>query len=281
MVSALNGMALHGGLLPYGGTFLVFSDYARGALRLAALQQTHAIFVFTHDSIGMGEDGPTHQPIEQLVSLRAIPDFCLYPAGRRERDHRSLAARRPATGSHGTRLHSSKSLRPRPGSLSDRGGGPSGRIRSLGGAGGSARRSSSSRPVRRSPSPSMRRRSSATSVWRRGSCLCRAGACSTSNRRRTATRSSPPALPKVSIEAGTTLGWARYVGPGGASIGIDHFGASAPGPVLQREFGFTMDHVARSDDASAGAAEAGRVRRDQSLRASLPRPIAVAGLHPT
>ncbi|MGI0129636.1 MAG: transketolase, partial [Thermoplasmata archaeon] len=78
MIGALNGMALHGGLLPYGGTFLVFSDYARGALRLAALQRSHAVFVFTHDSIGMGEDGPTHQPVEQLVSLRAIPDFTLF-----------------------------------------------------------------------------------------------------------------------------------------------------------------------------------------------------------
>ncbi len=73
MVAVLNGMALHGGLLPYGATFLTFSDYARGAIRLAALQQTHVILIFTHDSIGMGEDGPTHQPVEQLLTLRAIP----------------------------------------------------------------------------------------------------------------------------------------------------------------------------------------------------------------
>jgi len=73
MVAILNGIALHGGLIPYGGTFLTFSDYARGGLRLAALQETHTIFVFTHDSIGMGEDGPTHQPVEHLVALRAIP----------------------------------------------------------------------------------------------------------------------------------------------------------------------------------------------------------------
>ena len=75
MVAELNGMALHGGLFPYGGTFLTFSDYARGALRLAALQQTHIVLVFTHDSIAMGEDGPTHQPVEHLAALRAIPGF--------------------------------------------------------------------------------------------------------------------------------------------------------------------------------------------------------------
>ena len=71
----MNGMALHGGVIPYGGTFLVFTDYARGAIRLSALQQVRAIYVMTHDSIGLGEDGPTHQPIEHLASLRAMPNL--------------------------------------------------------------------------------------------------------------------------------------------------------------------------------------------------------------
>src|SRR5690606_6944081 len=75
MGSALNGMALHGGLIPYGGTFLIFSDYIRPAIRLAALMSTHVVFVLTHDSIGLGEDGPTHQPVEHLPSLRAIPNL--------------------------------------------------------------------------------------------------------------------------------------------------------------------------------------------------------------
>jgi transketolase len=78
MAAAMNGMALHGGILPYGGTFLIFSDYCRNAVRLAALQQAHTTFVFTHDSIGLGEDGPTHQPIEQLAALRAIPGLKVY-----------------------------------------------------------------------------------------------------------------------------------------------------------------------------------------------------------
>ena len=75
MASIMNGMALHGGIIPYGGTFLVFSDYMRPAIRLAALMRQQAIYVFTHDSIGLGEDGPTHQPIEQLSALRAIPNL--------------------------------------------------------------------------------------------------------------------------------------------------------------------------------------------------------------
>ena len=78
MAAAMNGMALHGGVIPYGGTFLVFTDYARPAIRLSALQQARVIYVMTHDSIGLGEDGPTHQPIEHLQSLRAMPQLEVY-----------------------------------------------------------------------------------------------------------------------------------------------------------------------------------------------------------
>jgi transketolase len=78
MAAAMNGMALHGGVIPYGGTFLVFSDYARAAIRLSALQQARVVYVMTHDSIGLGEDGPTHQPIEHLMSLRLIPNLDVY-----------------------------------------------------------------------------------------------------------------------------------------------------------------------------------------------------------
>ncbi|MGO4212227.1 hypothetical protein AB4043_15540, partial [Terriglobus sp. YAF25] len=75
MAAAVNGMAAHGGLIPFGSTFFVFSDYMRNAIRLASLMSTHSLFIFTHDSIGLGEDGPTHQPVEQLMSLRAIPQL--------------------------------------------------------------------------------------------------------------------------------------------------------------------------------------------------------------
>ncbi len=81
MAGAMNGIALHGGLIPYGGTFLCFSDYCRPSIRLAALMQIRTIFVMTHDSIGLGEDGPTHQPVEQLAALRAIPHLAVYRPG--------------------------------------------------------------------------------------------------------------------------------------------------------------------------------------------------------
>ena len=92
MAAAMNGMALHGGVIPYGGTFLVFSDYSRPAIRLVALQGAKVIYVMTHDSIGLGEDGPTHQPIEHLQALRAMPGLHVYPPGRRGRDGRMLGA---------------------------------------------------------------------------------------------------------------------------------------------------------------------------------------------
>ncbi len=84
MGGILNGMALHGGFLPYGSTFLIFSDYMRPAIRLAALMKLHVIYVFTHDSIALGEDGPTHQPVEHLSSLRAMPGLTRNPAGGRQ-----------------------------------------------------------------------------------------------------------------------------------------------------------------------------------------------------
>ena len=93
MAAAMNGMALHGGVIPYSGTFLVFSDYCRPAIRLAALMGQRVIYVMTHDSIGLGEDGPTHQPIEHLAALRAIPKLKVFRPCRRSRDRRMLAAR--------------------------------------------------------------------------------------------------------------------------------------------------------------------------------------------
>ena len=92
MAAAMNGMALHGGVIPYGGTFLVFTDYCRPAIRLSALMGQRVIYVMTHDSIGLGEDGPTHQPVEHLAALRAIPNLLVFRPGRRGRDGGVLGA---------------------------------------------------------------------------------------------------------------------------------------------------------------------------------------------
>ncbi len=105
MAAAMNGMALHGGVIPYGGTFLVFTDYARPAIRLSALQQAKVIYVMTHDSIGLGEDGPTHQPIEHLQSLRAMPGLNVYRPGRCGRDGGMLGARAGEQGAERPRAH--------------------------------------------------------------------------------------------------------------------------------------------------------------------------------
>jgi transketolase len=257
MVATLNGMALHGGLLPYGGTFLVFSDYARGALRLAALQQAHAIFVFTHDSIGMGEDGPTHQPIEHLASLRAIPDFTVIRPGDA---NETVAAWRIAIGRPGpTALVFTRQKIPvlDPAAYPIANGVPHGGY------------------VLADPSPdppqvvliatgsevslvleaqkklserSIKARVVSLPCWRlfdeqsaeyRDSVLL-------------------PGVPKVSVEAGATLGWSRYVGSGGEMVGIDRFGASAPGPVVQRELGFTVEHVVECAERAIRTATGGR-----------------------
>ena len=251
MVGCLNGMALHGGLIPYGGTFLVFSDYARGAIRLAALQQTHIVLVFTHDSIGMGEDGPTHQPIEHLASLRAIPGLAVFrPADANE----SVAAWKVAVERNGPsalvftrqKIPIMDPNRYRIAEGTPRGGyvlseAPSGQPDLILIATGSEVAlvlEVQSRLVEKG----IQTRVVSLPCWK------------LFDEQSTDYQESvlPRNVPKVSVEAGGTLGWSRYVGSTGASIGIDHFGASAPGPILLREFGFTADHVIEVVERSLG-----------------------------
>lgn len=245
MVAALNGMALHGGVLPYGGTFLTFSDYARGAIRLAALQRTHVVLVFTHDSIAMGEDGPTHQPVEHVASLRAIPGITvLRPADANE----TVAAWRVAVTRAGptalvltrqkvpvleSAVRASAEGVPRGGYvISEAAGGRPGVVLIATGSEVSlaveaqrllAARGLAARVVSL-PSWELFEEQSAEY---RGSVL-------------------PSDLPRVSLEAGATIGWRRYVGDSGATLGIDRFGASAPGPVVQKELGITAEHLAET-----------------------------------
>jgi transketolase len=242
MVAILNGMALHGGILPYGATFLNFSDYARGALRLSALQQTHAIFIFTHDSIGLGEDGPTHQPVEQLAALRAIPGFTLIrPADANE----TVAAWRLALGRRGpTALVLTRQKLP----ILDAGKLPIAAGTLRGGyvlsesdrspprvvlvATGSevstmleaqTRLQAEGIPVRVVSLPCWNVFDEQTEEYRASVLL--------------------PGTPTVSMEAASTFGWERYVGPEGRSIGVDRFGASAPGSVVLKELGISADHA--------------------------------------
>ena len=242
MVAAVNGMALHGGLLPFGATFLNFSDYARGALRLSALQQAHVVFVFTHDTVALGEDGPTHQPIEQFAGLRAVPGFrVIRPADGNE----TIAAWRIAVASEGpTALLLTRQKLP----VLD----PARYAIATGVArGGYVLSESDPTP----PQVILLATGSEVAVMLEAQGRLRAegiGArvislpCWSLFDEQPAEYRDSVLLrnvPRVSLEAASTFGWERYVGSGGRAIGIDRFGASAPGPVVLRELGISADHV--------------------------------------
>jgi transketolase len=243
MGAMLNGLALHGGFRPYGGTFLVFSDYMRPSIRLAALMRLPVVYVFTHDSVGLGEDGPTHQPVEHLASLRAMPGLTVFrPADAAE----TIEAWRFAIAHAGpvalalTRqdVPAIDRAAPRRGaaSLARRGAyvledadGPPALVLLASGSEVSVALAAASR---------LRAEGVAVRVV---SCpsLCVFG------RQDAAYRDSvlPPGVPRVSVEAGTTFGWARWVGERGRSVGIDRFGASAPGARVLSELGITPQRV--------------------------------------
>ena len=138
----MNGLALHGGIIPYGGTFLIFSDYMRPAQRLAAMMHQRVIYVFTHDSIGLGEDGPTHQPIEQLTALRAIPGFTMIrPADATETAEAWRFALKHKNGPDGARADAAEARLHRPREVRRGGGAGAGRVRARRRAGRRSRRS--------------------------------------------------------------------------------------------------------------------------------------------
>lgn len=241
MAAIMNGIALHGGLLPYGGTFLVFSDYARNALRVAALIKARSIFVFTHDSIGLGEDGPTHQPIEHTTSLRIIPNMDVWrPCDAVETMVAWIAAVERKDGP--TSLVLSRQNLPHckrdPGSLDAirRGGyvladapGAKAVIIATGSEvalalAAQAKLAAEGVPVRVVSMP-------ATNVFDRQDSAYRASVL-------------PRSLPRVAVEAGVSDFWRKYVGLEGAVVGLDRYGESAPAGELFKYFGFTADNVA-------------------------------------
>jgi len=242
MVAILNGMALHGGLIPYGGTFLTFSDYARGAIRLAALQNTHVVLVFTHDSIAMGEDGPTHQPIEHLASLRAIPNLTVIrPADANET---AEAWRLAVTRQGPTALVLTRQKIP----VLDPGQFPVAKGVARGGYVLSESDGGAAQVILIATGSEVSAALDAQKVLAGHQVRARVVSLpcwSLFEEQPDSYRRSvlPEDVPKVSIEAGSTFGWARYVGLDGESIGVDRFGASAPGPTVLRELGITSDHL--------------------------------------
>ncbi len=248
MGGILNGMALHGGVIPYGGTFLVFSDYMRGSIRLAALMGLRIIYVFTHDSIGLGEDGPTHQPVEQLAALRAMPTLTVIrPADANESAQAWRAALLNQKGPTALAL-SRQNL-----TIYDRS------APGMGGAEGLLRGGYVlfEHAPNRLQLVLIASGSEVEIAYHAAQQLIVEGigvrvvslpSWELFAQQEEAYRQQvlPPELPKLAIEAGATLGWERWVGNDkrkGEILGIDRFGASAPYQRIYQEYGLTKEHL--------------------------------------
>jgi len=244
MAALCNGMALHGGVIPYGSTFLVFCDYMRPAIRLAALMGSRVIYLFTHDSVGVGEDGPTHQPVEQMASLRVIPNMVVIrPADANETAEAWKAAMKRLKGPVAIVLSRQKlpvldrkKFAPAAGLqkgayvLSDSGGkGPEIILIATGSEVHVALRASGELlsegiPARVVSMPSWELFEKQPEEYRN--------------------QVLPPEVKKrICIEAGSSQGWHKYAGPEGVMVCIDRFGASAPGDEVLKRFGFTSENI--------------------------------------
>jgi transketolase len=239
MMAAVNGMAAHGGLIPFGSTFFTFSDYCRSALRMGALQNSHSLFIFTHDSIGLGEDGPTHQPIEQLMSLRAIPqltDFrpadanetaaCWQLALERKSASFMALSRQdlPVLDAVKYKIHEGT----RKGAYVLESFGKDVILVATGSevamimkAAEELKASGILATVISMPSFKLLEEQGHDYIM----------------------SLFPHGVPKISLEAGATLGWWKYVGRDGIVIGLDRFGASAPAPLVQDKLGISAAAV--------------------------------------
>ena len=246
MGSILNGMALHGGVLPYGSTFLVFSDYMRPSIRLAAIMKLHLIYVFTHDSIALGEDGPTHQPIEHLAGLRAIPGLTVIrPADANEAAEAWRTAILHKEGP--LALIMTRQVLP----VIDRNRYTS--AKELGRGAYILAQASSDLPdlILMATGSEVHLALAAyeklrAEGWRVRVVSMPSWELFEKQPEEYRNQIFPPAVPvRISIEAGATQGWHKYVGSSGETIGIDHFGASAPGKVLLEKFGFSPENIAQ------------------------------------
>jgi transketolase len=249
MAAVMTGMAAHRGTVPVGGTFFVFSDYMRGGVRVAALSDVHVIYSWTHDSIGLGQDGPTHQPIEQLAAVRAMPNLrVIRPADANETAQAwriavdsdgptaLILSRQPVPVLAGTADRSEQGVGHGAYVLSDPGEGPPRLI--LVGTGSEVHvclaaadlLASSGVAARVVSFPSWELFAGQDDAYRQ--------------------EIFPPGVPRLAVEAASSFGWDRYAE---ATVCIDHFGASAPGDVTMEKFGFTAENVAAQATALLGS----------------------------
>jgi transketolase len=244
MASIANGMAYHGGVRPFVATFFCFSDYMRPAVRLAALNELPVIFVWTHDSVALGEDGPTHQPVEHLMSLRAMPHLTVIrPGDANETAQAWRAALEHRDGAVGLVLTRQKlPVLDRSGARGDV---SRGAYVLSDASGGAPRLLLLATGSEVSLAVAAREKLQAEGIPTR---VVSFPSWELFERQPKEYRESvlPPGVrARLSIEAGATLGWAKYVGDEGGSIGIDRYGASAPGEIVLKELGFNVDHVVR------------------------------------
>jgi transketolase len=243
MGAAVNGLAYHGGFIPFGATFLVFADYMRPPIRLSAIAQLRSIWVYTHDSVGVGEDGPTHEPVEQIASLRVIPGMIvLRPCDANE----TRVAWQVAVENHGSptalllsRQHvptlDRNTLAPAEGLR--RGAyvlnpGDSDPELILIATGSEVSLIVAAEPILRKRGLRVRLVSMPSwELFERQSAEYRASVLLPAVKRR------------LAVEAARSLGWERWVGSEGDILGVDRFGASAPGGIVMKEYGFSVDHV--------------------------------------
>lgn len=243
MGKALNGIALHGGFIPFGGTFLVFADFMRPAVRMAALMGLRSIFVFTHDSIAVGEDGPTHQPVEHAMSLRVIPNLCVIrPADALEtamawqtaclNQHKPTALllsrqKLPVLHKYAAVIHDNAG---KGAYVLDAGQGEAKAV------------------IIATGSEVHLALEAQSKLAEEGICVSLVSMPSWDMFEMQSEEYKksvlPEGLPKVAVEAGVTLGWSRYTGSEDNVIGINKFGASAPGGTVMKEYGFTAENVA-------------------------------------
>ncbi len=250
MGCAVNGMAMHGGVIPYAATFFVFYDYMRPAVRMAALMEHRAIFVYTHDSIGLGEDGPTHQPIEHLAGIRAVPNLCVIrPADATET---AEAWRLAITNlKKPTALILTRQALP----VLDRASlAPAEGVR----RGGYTLWQAAANPevILIGTGSEVHLALEAGRILKDRGINARVVSLPSWDLFQAQTKEYrdsvlPPGVKaRVSIEAAATLGWERWVGDNGIAIGIDHFGASAPARVLYEKFGITVERVVEAAEAT-------------------------------
>ncbi len=245
MAATMNGLALHGGLIPYGGTFLVFTDYARPAIRLSALMGLRVIYVMTHDSIGLGEDGPTHQPVEHLATLRAMPNLCVFrPADAIEtaecwelalaQDGRPSVLALTRQGVPTLREDAGENRCARGGYVLAEADGA--RQVSLLATGSEVEIAMAAHD--RLAGEGIRAAVVSLPCWE------------LFDEQDTAYRAEVlGSAPRIAVEAAAPFGWTRYVESEADVIGLHGFGASAPGPALYDHFGLTADRIAAAAKA--------------------------------